>query len=248
MRFCLLEKLPDTYADCGVLYDISADRAIKNIITDKRKAEYFISILEKPLTNVENITFRQEIFDDLCSIDGLHEQLKTLFSRYDRIKSDWQEMKLGAVNGRGSDINSEALLEHTFSSLKVTAIFPSTIASFFASIGDTLGQYPIRSEGLTAIGEWCREKNENDALNELVEISQLFRYQTPDCFDFTVAVKLDPPCASNPAILRGSRSIRPRQAVLPSSLPRKKRPTTPYPSPPSCRLPARIPAPMPLSY
>jgi DNA mismatch repair ATPase MutS len=191
MRFSLLEKLPDTYAECGVLYDISADRAIKNIITDKRKAEYFISILEKPLTNVENITFRQEIFDDLCSIDGLHEQLKTLFSRYDRIKSDWQEMKLGAVNGRGSDINSEALLEHTFSSLKVTAIFPSTIASFFGTIGQTLSAYPVKSEGLCSIRDWCREMSENEALNELVDISQRFRYKSHEDFDFTVVYSLD---------------------------------------------------------
>lgn len=191
MKFSLLYKTDDQPALCQILYDLSVDRAVNNLVTDRRRADYFLSILEKPLTNRDNIRFRQEIFTDLHTISGLAEALKLLFNRYDRIKSDWQEMKLGAAPSRGSEINPEALLEHTFSSLKVTAIFPSTIASFFASIGDTLGQYPIRSEGLTAMREWCREMKENEALNELVEISQLFRYQTPDCFDFTVAVKLD---------------------------------------------------------
>ena len=191
MKFSLLNKIPDNYAECRVIYDISADRAIKEIVSDKRRAEYFLSVLEKPLTKKENIIFRQEIYSDLKNIEGLLPALKTLFLRYDKIKSDWQEMKLSAVNGNGSEINSEALLEHTFASLKVTAIFPSTIASFFGTIGDTLGKYPIKSEGLTAIRDWCVGMTENEALGELVNISQRFRYKTPEDFDFTVVFTLD---------------------------------------------------------
>ncbi|MBE6621696.1 MAG: hypothetical protein E7630_01945 [Ruminococcaceae bacterium] len=191
MKFSLLSKNDGQSAVCQILYDLSIDRAVHNLIPDSRRAEYFLSVLEKPLTDRENIRFRQEIFTDFDTIPGLADALQLLFHRYDRIKSDWQEMKLGAAPSRGADINPEALLEHTFSSLKVTAIFPSTIVSFFTSIGDTLEQYPIRSEGLTTMRDWCREMGKNEALNELLEISQRFRYQTPDCFDFTVAVKLD---------------------------------------------------------
>ena len=191
MKFSLLNKIPDNYAECQVIYDISADRAIKEIVSDKRRSEYFLSVLEKPLTKKENIIFRQEIYSDLKNIDELLPALKTLFLRYDKIKSDWQEMKLGAVNNNGSEINSEALLEHTFASLKVTAIFPSTIASFFGTIGETLGGYPIKSEGLTLIRDWCKEMTENEALAELVNISQRFRYKTPEDFDFTVVFTLD---------------------------------------------------------
>lgn len=191
MRFSLLSKIPDPYAECGVLYDLSLDRAVKNIVSDKRRADYFISVLEKPLTKTENIIFRQQIFEDLCTIDGLMDSLKTLFSRYDKIKSDWQEMKLSAVNGRGSEINSEALLEYAFSSLKITAIFPSTIASFFGTIGTTLSEYPIKSEGLCSIRDWCKNMSENEALSELVDISQRFRHKTPQDFDFSIVFSLD---------------------------------------------------------
>ncbi len=191
MKFSLLSKAPDNYAECGVIYDLSVDRAVMRLVPDKRRAEYFLSILEKPLTNIENVTFRQQIFEDLNGIPGLIDALKTLFSRYDRIKSDWQEMKLSAVNNRGSDINSEALLEHTFSSLKVTAIFPSTIASFFGTIGETLSEYPIKSEGLSAIRDWCISMSENEALKTLVDVSQKFRYKSPEDFDFTVVYSLN---------------------------------------------------------
>ena len=191
MKFSLLYKTEDRPAVCQILYDLSVDRAVHNLVPDRRRAEFFLSVLEKPLTNRDNIRFRQEIFSDFLTIPELFDALKLLFHRYDRIKSDWQEMKPAAVPVRSREINPEALLEHTFSSLKVTAIFPSTMTSFFASIGDTLSRYPIRAEGLVAIRDWCREMGENEALNELVSISQLFRHQTPDCFDFTVAVTLD---------------------------------------------------------
>ena len=52
MKFSLLSKLPDSYAECGVVYDLSLDRAVKNMVSDKRRAEYFVSVLEKPLTNM----------------------------------------------------------------------------------------------------------------------------------------------------------------------------------------------------
>ncbi len=191
MKFSLLQKKNDEPALCRILYDLSIDRAVGQLVPDSRRASYFLSVLEKPLTDRGNIRFRQEIYTDFRAVPGLADALKLLFARYDRIKSDWQEMKLGDFSARGSEINPEALLEHTFDSLKVTAIFPSTIASFFASIRDTLSGYPIRSEGLTAIRDWCRRMGENEALRELVEISQLFRYQTVDAFDFDVIIRLD---------------------------------------------------------
>ncbi len=191
MKYSLLQTADDRGAVCEVIYDLSVDRAINNIMPDKRKADYFLSVLSKPLTNIENIKYRQEIFCDLKNVDGLFDALQLLFTRYDKIKSDWQEMKLGAASARGSGINPEALLDHTFSSLKVTAIFPSTIASFFRSIGKTLSEYKIASSGLIAIRDWCEKMSNDQALDELVNISQLFRYQTPDKFDFKVASELD---------------------------------------------------------
>lgn len=190
MKFSLLYKTEDAPACCRILYDLSVDRAVYQLVPDRRRADYFLSVLEKPLTNLVNIAFRQEIYHDFKTIPGLSDALKTLFTRYDRIKSDWQEMKLGAAPTRG-EINPDALLEHTFSSLKITAIFPSTIASFFSSIGETLQSYPIASEGLIAIRDWCLRMSENEALSELVSISQRFRYQSPEAFDFTVALTLD---------------------------------------------------------
>ena len=55
MKFSLLSKIPDPISECGVLYDLSLDRAVRNIVSDKRRADYFISVLEKPLTKTERV-------------------------------------------------------------------------------------------------------------------------------------------------------------------------------------------------
>jgi len=91
-----------------------------------------------------------------------------------------------------SSINPEALLEHTFASLKVTAIFPGTIASYYSSISDTLSRYPIRSAGLCRMRDYCADMIQNDSLNEIVEIAQLFKYHSPEHFNFEISTVFDP--------------------------------------------------------
>ena len=193
MKFSLLNKKAESLSvECAdLLYDLSVDRAINAIITDSRRAEYFLSVLAKPLTDVENIRYRQEIFTDLHNIPNLFEDLRTVFTRYDKIRQDWHELRLNATPMSDSSINPEALLEHTFASLKVTAIFPGTIASYYGSINDVLSRYPIKSAGLCRMRDYCADMMQNDSLNELVEIAQLFKYHSPEHFNFEVSAVFD---------------------------------------------------------
>lgn len=189
MKYSLLSKKPDSPAYCGVIYDLSADRAVNNLSDDKKRNEYFLSVLSSPLTDVENIRYRQEIFEDLSRCEGLFDALKLIFTRYDRIKTDWQDMKLGSISS--SETNPEAFLRHSFASLKVTAIFPSTMASFFENIASTLGKYDIRSEALCDMKKRCDAMRGEEALGNIVEISQLFRYGEIEDYDFSLLVKAD---------------------------------------------------------
>ena len=191
MNFSLLYKTEETPLPCDILYDLSIDRAMKSICPDPRKREYFLDVLSKPLRNRDNILYRQQIYTDFVRFPALFSELKTLFTRYDRIKSDWQELKLSAAPAVSSAVNPEALLEHTYSSLKVTAIFPNTIVSFFHSLFDTLKKYPVEAEGLTAIRNYCEEMIRNDSFSEIVRIAQLFRYHTPEHYTFGMAVQLN---------------------------------------------------------
>ena len=193
MKFSLLSEKAESFSfDCtDLLSNLSVDRAVSKIISDSRRAEYFLSVLAKPLSDIDNIKYRQEIFTDLHTIPSLFEELRTVFTRYDKIRQDWHELRLSATPMSDSSINPEALLEHTFASLKVTAIFPGTIASYYGSISEVLSRYPIKSRGLCSMRDYCRDMMQNDSLNEFVEIAQLFKYHSPEHFNFEISTLFD---------------------------------------------------------
>jgi len=82
------------------------------------------------------------------------------------------------------------MLEYIYSSLKVTALFPKTIMSFFSTVNELLLKYDIKSEGLCAIRDYSGEMIKNESLNEIVRIASLFMYNTPKEYDFELVCRL----------------------------------------------------------
>ncbi len=202
-KFSLLYATEEPQATFDILYDLSIDRAMHRITTDKRRTDYFLEVLRHPLMLPENIRFRQEILEDFRNNPELSEKLALQFTRYDRIRSDWQEMKLGAPPAAAAS-NPEALLDHTYASLKVTAFFPATISAFFSGIHELLCKYDIHAKGLCAMRDYCAEMIKNEALSEIVRIASLFRYHTPEYFTFDLAVTLDETLRASAGELCGS--------------------------------------------
>ncbi|MCL2518204.1 MAG: hypothetical protein FWF15_06530 [Oscillospiraceae bacterium] len=190
MKFSLLYKIPETPNLCDVVYDLSVDKAVRLIYTDARRADYFLSVLMKPLLTTENVYYRQEILKDFLNIPKLFSDVKLIFNRYDKMKNDWRELRSG-VYPTASGVNQRALRERTYESLKTTAIFPKSIISFYRSILDILSKYEIQSEGLTNFKQYCSEMIENNSLNEIAKIAALFQYHSPDMYNFSVRINLD---------------------------------------------------------
>ena len=190
IKFSLLQKNPEQMKQCGVIYDLSADKLVRVICPDVRKADYFLSELSKPLTTAENIIYRQEILNDFAAIPKLFDEMKLVFHRYDNVKRDWRELRTRAYPS-GDTVNHRVLLEYTFDSLKATAIFPKTIISFYRSIEETLSKYDIKSEGLIKFKRYCGEMIGNNSLNEIASIAALFQYHSPENFDFGITAFLD---------------------------------------------------------
>lgn len=199
MKFSLLYKnIPEEeYRPYGeesalsdVVYDLSIDKTVNRLFADSRRTDYFLSVVRRPLTDVEEIRYRQHIFADFLAFPELFDQLKLIFTRYDKIKSDWVELRSG-VYPANSGSSSAALLDHTFSSLKVTAIFPRTIISFYEAISETLEKFDVKSEGLREMRKFCGEMVENNSLNEIAEIAGLFQYNTPEEYNFDAVCELD---------------------------------------------------------
>ena len=190
MKFSLLYKNPEKREVFDLTYDLALDRAVRSICPDARRADYFLGVIMKPLADRENIVCRQELLRDFLAMPQLYDDLKVIFNRYDRVKSDWREMRNGAYPAAGS-VNRRALLDYTFASLKVTAMFPKTIISFFASISETIGRYEVESSVLLDIRKYCDEILGNDSLAELERTASLFQYKAPENFEFSVMGELD---------------------------------------------------------
>ncbi len=189
MKYSILYKTEERAQPSSLIYDLSIDRCVANISSDIRKNEYFCHILSSPLTKAENILYRREIIADLCKNKALLPELKTLFGRYDKLKADWLELK-GSGDRVSAERGSEAMLDYIYSSLKVTALFPKTIISFFSSILEAFEGYEIASEGLAAIRDYAKELLENKSLKEIEDISSHFMYNTPEDYDFELVCSI----------------------------------------------------------
>lgn len=190
MSYSLLYKKREETEPSGALYDLSVDRVVAVFCSDRRRADYFMDVLSRPLESVENIVYRQQILSDLRACPGLFEDLQLVFTRYDRIKSDWRELRLSAAP-TGVSVNPDALLERTFASLKITAMFPNTIVSFYSSLLDILGKYSLTAAGLVSMRDYCAEMLKNDSLGEIVRIAELFQYRTPEDYSFGTTIEYD---------------------------------------------------------
>lgn len=190
MKYSILYKYEEKEFKRNVIYDLSIDRTVANFSSDLRRNEYFCNVISKPLTKKENIEYRREILNDFLNIPGLLDSCKTVFNRYDKLKADWLELK-GTGDTRTGDNSSEVMLEYTYSSLKVTALFPKTILSFFSTINEVLLKYDIKSEGLCAIRDYSGEMIKNESLNEIVDIASIFMYNTVEDYDFELCCRFN---------------------------------------------------------
>lgn len=189
MKYSILYKTPEREHISSLIYDLSVDRCIANISSDARKNEYFCQVVSTPLTGIGNILYRRDVLLDLCNNPGLISGLKTLFARYDRLKADWLELK-GNSERVSADRGSEAMLDYIYSSLKVTALFPKTILSFFSSIVEAFDGYEIRSEGFSSLRDYAKGLLENESLKEIENIASHFMYNTPEDYDFSLVCRI----------------------------------------------------------
>lgn len=175
------------------IYDLSLDRLIARLCTGEGRADALLRALKMPLASSEDIIYRQQILQDLDADRELLHSLSTLLTRYDKIKSDWVELRSGVAHIASA--GADARLECACASLKITAVFPRSLASFFGGTAELLDRAGVHSEGLIALRELCESLVEDSSLGEIVEISDSFRYGEPSersyCADITVTPELE---------------------------------------------------------
>lgn len=188
MKFSLLSGSGVLPEICTATGDLSVPAIFTRILGPQKRSEYFLNVISRPLCDVGDIEYRRAIIADLEANPSLIDRLKTVFNRYDAMKSDWLELRSGVASSAGAE--AEAELDAAWASLKVTALFPNTLISFFTNIRDALSGAQLKSPGLTGIRDYCTEMLESKALAEVSAIAEDFRYNDAGDYRFTLDLEL----------------------------------------------------------
>ena len=188
MKFSLLSQSGSLPSPSSAVNDLSLPSIFSSITGTGRNCDYFMSVISRPLCDIPDIRYRREIIADLEKNPGLTERLKTVFNRYDAMKSDWLELRSGVAATSGG---ADAELDAAWSSLKVTALFPNTLLSFFKNIRTAFDRTDLSSRAFIGIADYCDEMIENRVLAEIVDISESFRYNNAEDYRFNIDVTLN---------------------------------------------------------
>ena len=172
------------------IYDLSIDKAIRELSRDADSCAYTLEVMKNPLKTEEEIVYRQRILMDFVAMPKLLEELRDIFKSYDTLQSDWREMRAG-IYTYGVPQTSGGILDATYESLKITAAFARKTVSYFRSIYDAVGRYDVQSEGLLGIREYCHTMMENQSLDEIARIAGLFERENVSAYRFKVRADAD---------------------------------------------------------
>ncbi len=172
------------------VYDLSVDKAVRELCASGETGAYTLEVLKSPLKTAEEVEYRQAVLMDFVSSPKLLEELQDIFKNYDTLQSDWREMQAG-IYTYGVPQTSGGILDATYEALRITAAFAKKTVSYFRSVYETVGRYEVASEGLRGIREYCREMMENRSLDEIGEISSIFGRDTVTGYRFKVRTETD---------------------------------------------------------
>ena len=77
------------------IYNLNIDRMIGSACKSAANTDYFLSVLAKPLTDTDAISYRQAIIRDLINMPDLLDGLTDAFKGYDNLKAETEEMTGG---------------------------------------------------------------------------------------------------------------------------------------------------------
>jgi len=172
------------------IYDLSIDKAVLDLCKSGETGNYTLEVLKSPLKTVEEITYRQAVLMDFVANPKLLDELQDIFKNYDTLQSDWREMQAG-IYTYGVPQTSGGILDATYEGLKLTASFARKTVSYFRSVYDTVGRYPVSSDGLLGIREYCHQMMENRSLDEIGQIAAIFERETVADYRFRVRTETD---------------------------------------------------------
>ena len=190
MRFSILYRgEPHIRRSCAA-DDLRIKEIACAICGSGRRTDYFVDVVSR-VPDAGDIEYRRGVLRDLRSDPELFDRLETAFSRYDRMRGDWNDMRGGSSPRKPDPADVGASLERAWSSLRAASAFPAALRSLVSGIYDALSASDIRSEALCEIRDHCGGLLSGGLLARLTGIAEKFRTSSLEGRGFEISVEAD---------------------------------------------------------
>ena len=159
------------YMSMRSIYHLCLDKALKLFFPDLNRSQYFYEILTRPLTNSEDIKFRQDIFTDFTECDGLFDSLYNAFSKFKEAYVSHQRSKSTAYGGMMSSGGGVGI---AFSALQMNALFTKRAMLYVRELYKVLEKAEIKSEGLIRLRDEIGDFANDPSIDEAIRFSSKF--------------------------------------------------------------------------
>lgn len=146
------------------VYHLSFDRCFSCICPDRKRLDYFLDVISKPLKKREDIVYRQDILKDLVSSPSLFRELDDAYRQYEEFGREAAQIKKDLLRTKG----------HGKQMLQESARFLSKNLEFVKRLDGIFSRNICHSEGLQNIKRSANALVSSPEYEKMLEICAFF--------------------------------------------------------------------------
>ncbi len=172
------------------IYNLNIDRMAEYACKNKKQTEYFLDVLSRPSSGVEEASCRAEVLRDFLKYPELLSGLSQIFRSYDNLRFETEEMT-NEIFRYGVPAGASGMLDCTYEELYINAHFARNVIACFSEIFELFSDFDVSSKGLLAMKELCVSIKDSRCVEEVESAACAFRSESAENYKFTVKAELN---------------------------------------------------------
>ncbi len=156
-----------------ILYNLSVDRIFRIICPDTIKRKYFLKIITEMNYDNRVLDYRKEVLNDFLNEDGLFDELCSIYSRFEELRST---LKSSLKLDNRMDFSYDSSVTSKKNVLRIYSLAFKRSLCFVRGIYEVLSKYNVQSSALSHLLEECKIICENDSFEKLMMMCSKYEY------------------------------------------------------------------------
>lgn len=155
------------------LYNLSVDRIFRIICPDTVKRKYFLDVVSEINYDDSVLDYRMEVLNDFLNEDGLLDELYSIYSRFEELRSS---LKSSLKLDNRMDFSYDSSVTSKKNELRTYSLAFKRGLCFIRGICEVLSKYNVQSSALIYLLEECKRICENDCFEKLMMMCSKYEY------------------------------------------------------------------------